>query len=179
MSQTKLGERMAELGCEWSRTSVAKLEGGHRNSVSVQELLALAVVFDVAPVMLLADPRHGERVPIADGLDIDPWTALLWLMGFTTLTNGEPTYQLADDLVYEGALLVDKIDALDTKVFFGQNILDERARKATAEMHVRALAALAAAMSNILAAGASLPRLPDFVLEMAKEHGINLPGQGG
>jgi hypothetical protein len=43
-------------GLAWDRTTVVKLENGKRQNVTVVELLALAVVLQVAPVHLLVPP---------------------------------------------------------------------------------------------------------------------------
>ncbi len=49
----ELGKRLTELGVPWDRSIVANFENGRRRTVSVQELFALALVFDVAPVHLV------------------------------------------------------------------------------------------------------------------------------
>lgn len=51
---------MTSAGVKWERSVVANLESGRRQSVSVDELLALAYVLDVAPVHLL--------VPLSDNV---------------------------------------------------------------------------------------------------------------
>lgn len=48
-----LGQHMTAKGVPWDRSIVANLENGRRRTVSVVELLALARVFDVAPVHLM------------------------------------------------------------------------------------------------------------------------------
>lgn len=58
-SGAELGEKLAALGVPWNRSVVANFESGRRPAVSVQELLALAVVLDVAPVNLLV-PLDSE-----------------------------------------------------------------------------------------------------------------------
>ncbi|TGB09775.1 helix-turn-helix transcriptional regulator [Streptomyces sp. MZ04] len=55
---TELGAQMTAHGIRWDRSIVANLENGRRATVSVNELLALSRVFDVAPVHLL--------VPVVD-----------------------------------------------------------------------------------------------------------------
>lgn len=55
----ELGSRLSKLGVPWDRSIVANFENGRRRAVSVQELIGLALVFDVAPVNLL--------VPLNDG----------------------------------------------------------------------------------------------------------------
>jgi transcriptional regulator with XRE-family HTH domain len=46
-------ELTTRTGVKWARMVVTKLENGRRQTVSVEELLALALVFRVAPVELL------------------------------------------------------------------------------------------------------------------------------
>jgi transcriptional regulator with XRE-family HTH domain len=52
----ELARQMKAAGIPWERIVVTKLETGRRASVSVDELLALAAVLNVAPVHLLVPP---------------------------------------------------------------------------------------------------------------------------
>lgn len=182
LTQSELAERVAALGPEWGRTTVAKLESGGRKSVTVQELFALALVFDVPPVSLLADPRSTERVPVAEGLDVEPWPALLWLIGFADLGStpdkGAVEFGWTDELIYDGVLLVDKFEALDERVRLGRGDTDrENAR--TKEMHVRALDDIARTLVRLAEAGVPTPALPGYVVDRARELGVKLPGVEG
>ncbi|MCO7193960.1 helix-turn-helix domain-containing protein [Pseudonocardia sp. McavD-2-B] len=87
LSGAKLASRMNEYGVNWNRTTVAKFETGYRSSISVQELLALALALDVPPIWLLADVEGGSPTPISTTEPVDPWTALLWMSGRTPLTE--------------------------------------------------------------------------------------------
>jgi hypothetical protein len=51
-----LAREMQRQGIGWTRLVVTKLETGRRQSVSVEELLALAAVLDVSPLHLLVPP---------------------------------------------------------------------------------------------------------------------------
>jgi transcriptional regulator with XRE-family HTH domain len=53
LTAAQLAERLREVGLDWDRNVVANLETGRRASLDVGELLALALVLDVAPVHLL------------------------------------------------------------------------------------------------------------------------------
>lgn len=53
---------MTEVGVSWDRSIVANLENGRRASVSVEELLALAYVLNVAPIHLLV-PSGDQSEP--------------------------------------------------------------------------------------------------------------------
>lgn len=55
LSGPALAVAMNDRGIPWNRSTVAKLETGRRESVAVQELLALAAVFGIAPADLLPD----------------------------------------------------------------------------------------------------------------------------
>jgi transcriptional regulator with XRE-family HTH domain len=55
-SAADLAQAMKAVGIEWERIIVTKLETGRRASVSVEEMLALAYVLDVAVVDLVVPP---------------------------------------------------------------------------------------------------------------------------
>ena len=59
-SQAQLAERVAKHRPGWTRSSVTKLENGLRESISVGDLVALALAFDVPPA-LLAEPAQRRR----------------------------------------------------------------------------------------------------------------------
>ncbi|MGW1137613.1 helix-turn-helix domain-containing protein [Streptomyces zhihengii] len=59
MSAQQLADALAAEGIAWQRSTVAKLENGNRENVSLTEWLALAAVLNVAPVHLLL-PLAGE-----------------------------------------------------------------------------------------------------------------------
>lgn len=70
MNQTQLGARMAELQPAWSRSTVVKLENNKRESISLQDWLALAHVLRVPPIWLLTDPKAGAPVPVVEGTEV-------------------------------------------------------------------------------------------------------------
>ncbi|WFE45013.1 helix-turn-helix domain-containing protein [Verrucosispora sp. WMMD1129] len=59
-SAAQLAAELQEVGLRWDRSIVASFELGRRASVSVEELLALAYVLDVAPVHLLVPPDKAS-----------------------------------------------------------------------------------------------------------------------
>jgi transcriptional regulator with XRE-family HTH domain len=81
LSGAALTERLNGYGIPWNRTTVAKLERGDRESVSVQEWLALAVVLGTTPLALITDPRIGRSVPLAEDFEVDPWIVARWARG--------------------------------------------------------------------------------------------------
>jgi transcriptional regulator with XRE-family HTH domain len=174
MSQTALGERMTERGSPWSRTSVAKLEAGKRGGVTVQELLALALVFGVPPVALIADPRDPGNVPVATDTEVDQWTALLWLIG---VAGPEDQPRSGDEtaLIHAGITVMECLGELK-RVDRAPD--PERARNRTEARHHDALLRMQAAFEQIQRHGAEPPRLAEHVLARAREFEVDLPGIG-
>ena len=93
LTAAQLAEQMARVGVPWKRGVVAKLESGLREAVSVEELLALAYVLDVAPVHLLVpfddDAQPYQVTPTRD----DPagfvrdWIRGDWYLDGTDVRN--------------------------------------------------------------------------------------------
>jgi transcriptional regulator with XRE-family HTH domain len=57
MSRDKLAATLQDLGIDWTRLTVNRLEIGRRENITVTELLALCIALQVAPVDLLV-PGH-------------------------------------------------------------------------------------------------------------------------
>jgi transcriptional regulator with XRE-family HTH domain len=55
-SAAELARRLQAAGLPWERIVVTKLETGRRQSVSAEELLALAAVLEISPLHLLVPP---------------------------------------------------------------------------------------------------------------------------
>lgn len=74
-SQQELVDRLAEIGVNWSRPTVAQLELGKRGT-TVDDLMAVALALEVAPHVLLYPPAGadvdvaGEALP---GPDLANW----------------------------------------------------------------------------------------------------------
>lgn len=58
----QLAERLSEQGVPWERSTVAKLENGNRQNLTLTEWLALSVVLNVAPIHLLL-PIDADEDP--------------------------------------------------------------------------------------------------------------------
>lgn len=97
LSGPALADRLNKLDINWTRTTVAKFETFQRQSLTVQELLALALALDVSPVLLIADPRDEGLVPITPGFQVDQWAALSWLVGAASAraSTDRKKYELA------------------------------------------------------------------------------------
>lgn len=58
----QLAEKLNEVGVPWDKWIIANFENGRRAGISVEEMIALAFVLDVAPVHLIVPPdADGER----------------------------------------------------------------------------------------------------------------------
>lgn len=76
-----LAERMTAAGVPWDRSIVANLENGRRRTVSVEELLALAYVLDVAPVHLLVPPDDDDPFHLTPSMPVTPADARAFIRG--------------------------------------------------------------------------------------------------
>jgi transcriptional regulator with XRE-family HTH domain len=83
----ELGERMTKLGVRWDRSIVANVEAGRRKAFTVDELMALAIVFDVAPVHLMVPLDEG---PYQVTPEMEQPTARVraWIRGEEPLPGG-------------------------------------------------------------------------------------------
>lgn len=171
---------MAELRPGWSRSTVVKLENGNRESVSVADWLALAQALDVPPVLMIADPSSQKLVPIAEGIELDPWLALLWLIGKQPLTD-RPRGAWNDlalmlEQVFLYLSLVDRFHRLrhDLALEATDDAWDS---DQAAERERNVLAQLAVPLGKLRDWSMPVPPVPSDVRKRAAELGIELPGQ--
>jgi transcriptional regulator with XRE-family HTH domain len=194
MNQAELGERMAARGLDWSRTSVQKLETGRRGAITVQELLALAHVFDVPLVWLLADPEVGDPVPIAKDVEVDPWLALLWMIGKQPLRARPGWAWDGPALVLERLLAV--VAGVDEYRRYRRTMDDLRVRaqkdpdtddlgrrlqkiEQNPEVEKDLLESIARKLRELADWDLAVPPLPPDVRERAVALGVELPEQKG
>jgi transcriptional regulator with XRE-family HTH domain len=183
LSGPALAAAMKARGFAWNRTTVAKLETGHRESVSVAELLTLAVILGVPPVWLLAEPKAGTPVPIAQGIEVDPWRALLWLTGSQPLEEpGGDAWTSAQHALRPLAELAKLLEnyrllqgVLAGDVVVGSDPAESRRDWEAAE--TRTLQSIADRLGQFRAHDLPAPQLPPEVLKRAAELHIELPGQ--
>ncbi|MFP8882625.1 helix-turn-helix domain-containing protein [Streptomyces mangrovi] len=76
----ELGAQMKKRGVRWDRFTVTSLENGKRQNVTVVELLALALVLDVAPVNLLV-PLDNVPYQVTPTRTEDAAGARAWVRG--------------------------------------------------------------------------------------------------
>lgn len=182
MSGSVLAAEMANLGIPWNRTTVAKLETGRRESVTVQELLALAVVLDVPAVWLLADPAAETPSPIAAGVERDPWPALMWMIGKEPLTDrpGTPWGAAALPMRWacQVATLVERFREVRTGNEISAAVLPGKERARQDEDERRVLRTLAAPLRRLRDLSFPAPALPADVLDRARELDVDLSREG-
>ena len=146
----------------------------------MQELLALAWALDVPPVLLVADPRRDDPVPVVEGVELDPWSALLWMTGAGTVTGPPGRSSVEMDLIAEGRVVSEMAYNLRkrvTRVTAGGT--DEAMNRANDDLHWRYLETMRIALENIKEMGTTVPRVGPHVLKRAAELGVDLPGQDG
>lgn len=76
-----LAERCARLGLAIGRPAIAKLESGHRQTITVGEVQVIAQALGVAPADLLFPVGHVPEVEVLPGRHVDPWAARQWFYG--------------------------------------------------------------------------------------------------
>lgn len=188
MNQAAFGERMRQLRPTWSRSSVVKLENYNRESLSVADLLALARALNVPPIALIADPRHVSEVPVVEGESLPVWDALYWLIGRTREVS---RYEMSADARDIEDLVVHALEVLSLCVKLDRPDeweVDPESPPETdedIERHERRergrvrgwLRRLRHELNEIERLGAPAPPLPEYVLRLAREHEIQLPGK--
>jgi transcriptional regulator with XRE-family HTH domain len=83
MTQEALAVAMQEVGIDWERVVVAKLESGRRSFVKVDELLALCLVLQITPVDLLvpADLEDHQLCQVAPKVTAEAGFTREWIKG--------------------------------------------------------------------------------------------------
>jgi transcriptional regulator with XRE-family HTH domain len=190
MTQTELGARMSELRPSWSRSTVVKLERKKRESVSLQDWLALAVALDVPPTWLLFDPHSSTPVPIVEGLEVDGWSAALWMVGKKPITGtASPAWEAAAKSlseVYEFVALGERLENVISMrrhrmlaALFqsdeGDKADEQLQRVETTEKGL--FRELVGRVNRLRQRGSAIPPLPADVIERADELGVDLFGQ--
>lgn len=86
LTAKELGDRLTGMGVPWDRFTVAALEKGKRQNVTVVELLALARALDVSPLHLLMEPKGAAAEYQVTPTETAPSDeARAWLRGMTAL----------------------------------------------------------------------------------------------
>lgn len=78
LSAQKLADRCQDLGFAVPRAVIANLENGHREAISIAELLILAQALEIAPARLVLPLGMVENVEMAPGRMLPTWEAMRW-----------------------------------------------------------------------------------------------------
>ena len=81
LTGAQLAEKMTQAGIRWDRSVVANLESGRRSAVSVEELLALAFVLDVAPIHLIVPTDPDGWYAVTPDIATSNEQARAWIRG--------------------------------------------------------------------------------------------------
>lgn len=180
LSGAGLAAEMVKLGVPWNRTTVAKLETGRRESVTVQELLALAAALNVPPVWLLTDPAAGQVVPIANGMQLDPWAALLWFIGKVPLHGDRNVgeWSGASQAIRQATNVAEIVAQLESFHRYREinEVIVPSDPVADDETERKMLRALQKPLEALQGRGYRAPAIPAGVSARAKELGVDLPG---
>jgi len=186
MNQSDFGRKMSKLRPGWSRSGVAKFEKYQRESVSIADLFALSLALDVPVVMLLADPRYVEQVPVSEDSTAAAWDAFAWLIGAKTLDGHIPLhddFDAAHWYAHHAVQLGEALRDLDRNARVtgtrdpetGQLTRDpKRVREITMATDRELLERVREVLSLIRRDGTPVPVLPDWVHKRAADLGIDL-----
>lgn len=110
-----LSVRTGKLGLPLARPTISKLEKGLRQSVTVDEVMVLALALEVSPLDLIFPACEAATVEAWPGQVLDTWKAVLWFAGIAqrpgrpapVYENGviwlyQVHYQLIDDWTLAG-----------------------------------------------------------------------------
>ncbi|MGH8965566.1 MAG: hypothetical protein ACRDXB_09605, partial [Actinomycetes bacterium] len=161
------------LGIPWTQAAVFRLEAGERESVAVHELLALAIALGTTPLALITDPRIGHRIPVAAGVQVDPWHGVLWSQGDGHDSERDRRLRVDRDtwIVFD---LASAIDDLCRRILRPpEEGTDQDARDRSLLRLLQSSAAQAASL------GARPFPVPDAVRARAVELGFDLPAAEG
>lgn len=84
LTAAMLSERCAGLGLPLDRNVIAKLETGHRRSVTVDEVYVLAAALEIPPALLLFGVGREESAEILPDYHAPAFRALQWFTGEST-----------------------------------------------------------------------------------------------
>ncbi len=93
MPQEQLAEQMTMVGVETSRDTIASLESQRRSDLTLDEVAALAVVFNVRLCDLLAPPEDDGTVEVIPGMSARAERVRAWLAGEVPLMGEDDEVQ--------------------------------------------------------------------------------------
>jgi transcriptional regulator with XRE-family HTH domain len=92
MTLQELSDRCTKLGYPIARSVISKLEKGHRQTVTVDEVQILAAALHVPPVLLLFPLGQAQQVEVLPDVVVHPWDAIRWYSGELPATSDSPDF---------------------------------------------------------------------------------------
>lgn len=122
MSAERLAEAVQSAGLTYTRSQVTNLESGRRTTITIGEVLVLAQVLELPPLLLIFPVGDVDSVEVVPGKELDSWAAAKWFAGEAALSdssqdekawrvNGRPLdlYRQHDEAVSMGTLAAELI----------------------------------------------------------------------
>lgn len=81
LSAEQLAQKCTTAGLPMKRPVIANLESGRRPTVSLSELLVLAKVLEVPPLLLIFPVGREETAEVVPGREVLMWEAAKWFTG--------------------------------------------------------------------------------------------------
>jgi transcriptional regulator with XRE-family HTH domain len=87
LSQAEFAERVAALGVDMNRSIVANIEGGRRESLTLEEVAAFAVVLNVSPTNLMLPTDDTAPVAVTPEITDTAHFVRSWIYGRSRLPS--------------------------------------------------------------------------------------------
>lgn len=176
----ELAERCSAAGVPLDGSVIANLEDDLRAPVSVQELLTLAYVLSVPPVLLFLPVGEDYEIEITPGVAIPPDAAVRWVCG-EAMVAGDTKPGIWQRFA-RPLHLYHQLDAAHAQRWNAENDL-RRIRKAgrTAEQragaisYADALANVATVLTAMVECGMTVPPVKDYTAQDMVKLGLSLP----
>ncbi|MET7294921.1 helix-turn-helix transcriptional regulator [Streptomyces griseoloalbus] len=117
MTAAEVGRRMTDHGLKWDRFTVANLESGKRQNVTITEWLALARVLDVSPLHLLV-PLEEVDYLVAPDESFPASRVRAWVRGQGALPG-------TDERIFRSELPLDELPSPPAVTIEGKVIRDQ------------------------------------------------------
>jgi transcriptional regulator with XRE-family HTH domain len=168
----QLAARLAAVGADQlTEAALANIETGRRRNgqrrrdVTIDEILALAYVLNVPPVLLFTPVGTEDTLAITPAIDMTAWDALPWVSG-----QRPPPASATGEQRREWHAMAQPITAyrdLDSSL----DVL-ERSGPAPDQINLDMIPFVASAINHLAASGLPVPALPPVVAEQVRQSGL-------
>jgi transcriptional regulator with XRE-family HTH domain len=93
LSAEQLADAVDAAGLPFTRSQVTNLEAKRRTTITVGEVLVLAKVLDVPPVLLIFPLGQDSTLEVVPGELADTWSAVKWFMGEQPISDTDDRWQ--------------------------------------------------------------------------------------